>query len=199
MKNFSVFAMVTLAAVFCMRQGYSQSTLAPLYLFTSGTGSITPLQDGQFLTVGESYDITAIPDSGFMFSSWQPVNVFVFNNYFTDISGNLVTNSSTVASPFPSYTETSSLTFTMQPVQIVVNTGVELITENSGWQANFVPVPEPSNAALMASGFTIAVLLQRKRLKTTVLPNNSPEPPPIADSVPHSRLTVIAARLSFCR
>ena len=29
--------------------------------------------------------------------------------------------------------------------------------------------------------------------------NNSPEPPPIADSVPHSRLTDRAARLSFCR
>jgi len=33
----------------------------------------------------------------------------------------------------------------------------------------------------------------------TMWPNNSPEPPPIVDSVPHSRLTVFAARLSFCR
>jgi hypothetical protein len=30
-------------------------------------------------------------------------------------------------------------------------------------------------------------------------PNNSPEPPPIVLSVPHSRLTGWAARLSFCR
>jgi hypothetical protein len=30
-------------------------------------------------------------------------------------------------------------------------------------------------------------------------PNNSPEPTPIALSVPHSRLTDWAARLSFCR
>jgi hypothetical protein len=30
-------------------------------------------------------------------------------------------------------------------------------------------------------------------------PNNSPEPPPITLSVPHSRLTVSSARLSFCR
>jgi hypothetical protein len=30
-------------------------------------------------------------------------------------------------------------------------------------------------------------------------PNNSPEPPPIAISVPHSRLTDMAAGLSFCR
>jgi hypothetical protein len=30
-------------------------------------------------------------------------------------------------------------------------------------------------------------------------PNNSPEPTPIALSVPLSRLTELAARLSFCR
>jgi hypothetical protein len=29
--------------------------------------------------------------------------------------------------------------------------------------------------------------------------NNSPEPTPIAVAVPHSRLTDLAARLSFCR
>ena len=30
-------------------------------------------------------------------------------------------------------------------------------------------------------------------------PNNSPEPPPMMYSVPPSRLTRLAARLSFCR
>jgi hypothetical protein len=34
---------------------------------------------------------------------------------------------------------------------------------------------------------------------TMMPPKNSPEPPPIADSIPHSRLTDWAARLSFCR
>jgi hypothetical protein len=33
----------------------------------------------------------------------------------------------------------------------------------------------------------------------SLTPNNSPEPPPIALSVPPSRLTVWAARLCFCR
>jgi hypothetical protein len=33
----------------------------------------------------------------------------------------------------------------------------------------------------------------------TLMPNNSPEPPPITFSIPHSRLTVSTARLSFCR
>jgi hypothetical protein len=32
-----------------------------------------------------------------------------------------------------------------------------------------------------------------------MMPNNSPEPPPIMNSVPPSRLTDVAARLSFCR
>jgi hypothetical protein len=31
------------------------------------------------------------------------------------------------------------------------------------------------------------------------MPNNSPEPPPIDALNPHSRLTGLAARLSFCR
>jgi hypothetical protein len=31
------------------------------------------------------------------------------------------------------------------------------------------------------------------------MPNNSPEPKPIAPWIPHSRLTDLAARLSFCR
>jgi hypothetical protein len=35
--------------------------------------------------------------------------------------------------------------------------------------------------------------------KMILMPNNSPEPTPITRSVPHSRLTVTAARLSFCR
>jgi hypothetical protein len=33
----------------------------------------------------------------------------------------------------------------------------------------------------------------------TKLANNSPEPPPIDVMSPHSRLTRLAARLSFCR
>jgi hypothetical protein len=32
-----------------------------------------------------------------------------------------------------------------------------------------------------------------------LMPNNSPEPPPIDALVPPSRLTDLAARLSFCR
>ena len=36
-------------------------------------------------------------------------------------------------------------------------------------------------------------------IKIKTPPNNLPEPPPIARSVPHSRLTGVAARLSFCR
>jgi hypothetical protein len=53
-------------------------------------------------------------------------------------------------------------------------------------------VPEPSVLSL----FSICILLFCWRTKR---PNNSPEPTPIARSVSHSRLTRLAARLSFCR
>ena len=54
------------------------------------------------------------------------------------------------------------------------------------------PAPEPSALALFAVCGLCALRLCRP-------PNNSPEPPPIAFLVPHSRLTDLAARLSFCR
>jgi hypothetical protein len=47
-----------------------------------------------------------------------------------------------------------------------------------------------------AGGIESDIYIFTKFLDT---PNNSPEPPPIAHFVPHSRLTVLAARLSFCR
>jgi hypothetical protein len=65
--------------VLCLAQRvYSQGTLAPLYVFTTGDGFVTPYQSGQMLEVGQTYTITATPAAGYEFSSWQPVNVFIF-------------------------------------------------------------------------------------------------------------------------
>ena len=66
-----------------------------------------------------------------------------------------------------------------------------------------------------AVGFIFAILLRRlfryfynrsnkypyrqRRLTRRCFSAHLPEPPPIVDSVPHSRLTDMAARLSFCR
>ncbi len=77
MKKFILVALVTLATVCFAGRSHGQDTLAPLYLYTSGDGNITPLESGQLLDVGQSYDMTAVPDAGYVFSSWQPVNVFV--------------------------------------------------------------------------------------------------------------------------
>jgi hypothetical protein len=57
---------------------------------------------------------------------------------------------------------------------------------------NIQSVPEPSVSSLLS----ICFLYFCWRMKR---PNNSPEPPLIAVSVPHSWLTDLAARLSFCR
>ena len=43
--------------------------------------------------------------------------------------------------------------------------------------------------------FVMVLGLSHKRMP----PNNLPEPPPVGVMSPHSRLTVLAARLSFCR
>ncbi len=91
-----------------------------------------------------------IPDSGSVFSSWQPVNVFTLFEVVWDASGNQYTNTSSVAALIPEYVETSVLTFTVQPGQVLLdNPGVTMLTESRGWQANFVAVPEPSSIALI--------------------------------------------------
>ena len=163
MQKFIFVLLVTLGAVCFTRQSYSQGTLAPLYLSTTGSGSITPLQDGQLLEVGQSYDMTAVPDSGFVFSSWQPANVFVLTEVVNDGSGDLVTNTSVTTSLTLDYIEPASLTFTMQAVIFLEDSPSRTLTQNSGWQANFVLVPEPSAITLTACGFITLVLLRQRR------------------------------------
>jgi hypothetical protein len=79
------FLMAMAMAIFA-QWGYSQGTLAPLYVFTNGDGTITPYQSGQMLEVGQTYDLTATPDFGYEFSSWEPVDVSVITqtNYIRD-------------------------------------------------------------------------------------------------------------------
>jgi hypothetical protein len=165
LREFSLISLSALLTLAFPTEGRTQGTLAPLLLFTNGAGSIAPLQNGQLLEVGQNYQLTAIPDSGFMFQSWQPVNVFAFMEVLTDVSGSLQTNTSIVVSPVPIYTVTSSLIFTMQTAQLILDIpGVREITESHGWQANFAPVPEPSAGKLIACGLAAVVLLRRTRV-----------------------------------
>jgi hypothetical protein len=113
---------------------------APLLLFTNGPGRIFPFEDGQMLEVGREYSMIAIPDRGYVFTNWTEVNVFtfIFTNY--DAAGNPVLPpvTSTVLSPVPTNIKDPILKFTMPPEIVLANTSIK-ITQDSGWQANFVP------------------------------------------------------------
>lgn len=131
---------------------FSMHTCAS-FLFTNGDGNITPYQSGQMLQVGQTYNITATPDVGYQFSSWQPVQVFIFTQTNFNGSGNpiLPPVQSIVPSIIPTNIYGAELTFTMQDTISVTSAGENPnIVEAFGWQANFLPVPEPANITSIA-------------------------------------------------
>ena len=162
MKHFMFASLVSVMSAACMPPALAQGAFAPLYLFTTGSGSLTPFQNGQSLQVGQSYDLTAIPDPGFAFSSWQPVIVMaqITTNY--NASGNPILPPNITTSPplpEPQFTLTPTLAFTMQPETVLSSGAFELI-QSTGWQANFAPVPEPAGFALTACGLAMIVFLR---------------------------------------
>jgi hypothetical protein len=156
MKKFVFIITLTLATVCFTGQSFAQGDIsAPLLLFTNGAGSVSLFQGGQLLVVGQNYEMEGVPDSGFEFSSWQPVDVFTTFEVFEDISGNLQTNVNVISSPENEYTLQPVLDFTMQSVTLVLDTESTIITETGGWQVNFVPVPEPSCFSLIMCGLVL--------------------------------------------
>jgi hypothetical protein len=157
--------MVTVATVcFAFRNFAKGVTNAPLYLYINGSGSVLPLQNGQSLVVGQTYDMQGIPDAGFEFSSWQPVNVFDSTTITLDSNGDpnppVV---SITASPVPVFTLQPDLEFTMQPQVVLFDIpGVRTVTRGQGWQVDFVPVPEPSSSALILCEIAAVISLRRK-------------------------------------
>ena len=104
--------------------------------------------------------MTALPDAGFAFNSWQRVSVFTLSSLIIEhVSGSVdpITNVnvSVIRSPGPSYFAEPLLPFTMQAHQVLYSTNGNTLTQSIGWQADFVPIPEPS--ALLLTGFAIAV------------------------------------------
>jgi hypothetical protein len=166
MRTLRFIALLALGILCLTLHGYAQvPSTTPLYLFTTGSGQISPFTDGELLTVGQSYEMQAIPDSGFVFSSWQPVDIYTFTEFTFDQSGNpLPPITSTVLSLGATYTEGPVLDFTMQPLSVILDTPARTVTESFGWQANFVPTPEPSPLALMASGLMYAAILSARRM-----------------------------------
>lgn len=165
MKKLLPITMFALTMVSLAHHGYAQGTLEPLYLSFSGDGTVSPLQNGQLLEVGQSYEMDATAAAGYIFSGWQQVNVFTVEQVTVNSDGGTnSTTMSTVASVNPEiYASQPALDFTMQPVNLLYNVpGVEEITQGSGWQADFSPVPEPTSATLVIAGLTAITLLQRR-------------------------------------
>lgn len=154
-----------LAMVCFAHMGYSQGTLAPLYVYTNGDGSISPYQSGQMLEVGQTYDLTATPDPGYQFSSWEPVDVFIFTQTnYNNGEPVLPPTVSIVPSVVPTNIYGADLEFTMQDVIDITSPGENPeIVQAFGWQANFVPVPEPAETAIVGCGLAV-IALRRKIL-----------------------------------
>jgi hypothetical protein len=167
-KRFALFvALVVMAG--CASRIYAQGdvTYAPLYLSISGEGEISPFQNGQLLVVGQNYEMTATPDAGYAFSSWQEINVTTSTSLEVDYGATPpATNSivSTDRSPVQIYYRQPLLNFILQPLTVVSADDTETVTINIGWQANFVPVPEPSYFALIILSFIAIYLFRRKSM-----------------------------------
>jgi len=158
---------VTMLPVSFAAENYARGTLTAVpdgaaiyvwpYLAINGGGSVTTLQNGESLVAGQTYDMTANPGDGFVFSGWQPLGIFTLTQFTLDGNGNSNPNSaSTLAEPGPVYSTQPNLEFTMQPVTMILDVpGDETITQGSGWQANFSPVPEPSSLVLMVFGLAV--------------------------------------------
>ncbi|MEI6195447.1 MAG: hypothetical protein WCS42_14065 [Verrucomicrobiota bacterium] len=126
------------------RPAHCNWTNAPLALFINGAGGIVPYEDGQMLRVGRSYTMMALPDRGYAFDNWQPVNVFTATTIYLDMNGEFVTNTARTVSPRAEYIHHRALRFMMQPETVVVDNSPSLkIISSKGWQANFVPRRNP--------------------------------------------------------
>jgi hypothetical protein len=183
MRKLVFITLLTLAALCFACRGFAQGVVyAPLMLFTNGAGSISPLEDGQLLEVGQSYEMEAIPDSGYEFSSWQPVNVYILTATIDNLPGidpPTYQQISINPSPVFQYIAQSVLDFTMQPVNVIFdNPGSTSLTESYGWQANFVPTPEPSSLELTACGITVIVFLRSTFKNNFTTFRREPQKPP---------------------
>lgn len=121
-------------------------TNAPLLLYTTGEGRILPFHYGQMLQVGRKYRMIAIPDRGFVFTNWNPVNVFTLTSAEIDYNTSPPTTNfvtSVDLSPVPAYTKNPLLRFTMEPEEVLFETNGNSLTVGIGWQANFVPGRRP--------------------------------------------------------
>jgi hypothetical protein len=140
MKTLSFLAALLFSAQWLL----AQDTQSPLPLYISGSGKIAPFQDEDMLDDGRDYVMTAVPDKGYVFSSWQQADIFTFEEYFKSYpDGQPVEKiSSVVIRDPPEPGKNRVLHFTMQPEDILLDIpDVRILIHSYGWQANFVPAP----------------------------------------------------------
>lgn len=93
------------------------------------------------LDVGRKYVMTAVPDTGYVFTNWVQVNVFTETSTYPGYPPQ--TNSATEVIPLqPVPGKNRVLHFTMEPEQVLVESANFELTLDTGWQANFVPAPK---------------------------------------------------------
>lgn len=135
--NFSATA-IMMAAGWCVTQAISCCGGEPLQVFTNGPGRISPYSAGELLEVWGTYTMTAIPEPGFAFHSWQGVNVYIKTTRSTNSTGTVSTNVETSVTGGAFY-YSPDLTFKMRPVSRTAP-NEQLSTESHyGWRANFGP------------------------------------------------------------
>lgn len=146
MRSVCVLLTVLLLAVNALAQSTRDLfgqwiSYAPLFEYINGYGRIYPgfmLRDGRLLPAGRSYEMLAVPDSGWAFVNWNQVTVFTDTEYTLDGSGNVVVRTFTTVSPTGHFYYRPDLRFTQQPEEVILNEpGVRMVTKNAGWQANF--------------------------------------------------------------
>ncbi len=123
---------------FVVQYDYSD---APLLLTTTVGGKIYAYKNGKTIPAGKSvkvkstYQINAIPDTGYVFHSWTPIVVssVVLDSQVSEIVTNTIPTTA-------GYIRNPSLFAKMQPTQVLLDAADSLaVIKIIGWQANFSP------------------------------------------------------------
>jgi hypothetical protein len=142
MKKLFLLLAILLTVEWMPAQPPGDRIYSPLFVYTNGPGQIYPVNDGEMLQVGRVYKMKAVPDRGYKFASWQPVNIFILTQTNFNAQGEPILPPivSIVPAVVPTYTYRPNLRFTMQDVEwISIDGGNPSIMRAFGWQVNFVP------------------------------------------------------------
>jgi hypothetical protein len=141
MKKLLLLLVVMLAVQRLPAQDTNAPSFAPLFIITNGMGKVVPFQDGEMLEVGRKYDMAAVADPHYEFSSWQRVTIFMDIVYTENQFHQRIEVETDIVAPSDEYYYDPVLHFKMEDTfQVLLNIpGVREIAVSGGWQANFVP------------------------------------------------------------